>query len=1292
MDTSGCSKRYVTSFDENEKPYKNIANYGLKPMETAKVGRNGEYYGVEIEAVDNILPLFTTDNIQKAYDFFLKEKIQEIINLLKIENEYKKYGDDVIHYIIFKWCEHVHVAIPKNINDVKLTDDELEKRIKSNRSNAINGKFKIIGIGKNSNTGEPVLPEEWLGKIFDSGDKLHEEMNKLPHRKGKPPVTYCCTYGMSITSNNEFVQWEKLINKKQINKYDYLFVLKKNNDGCKSEILFAGADNIDDVLSSKKVYELVHLQKSLKFINGIFLIEQGIFVKNKKYKSNENTSYLSSLLQKCFRNERMGSLLSETITKLHLSPGYNLPDQHFARVSGDRQLCWRSYISIIEDVTGYSTQHVDLLDLFFMAYVCHIDPNINLNDNIISRIKSTMIQVQRLENAWNWRKYKDNFKDLPYSDILKKLKKTKNNVLNDGKSRIQNSVIFALITMPMMRNDFSMISKCYDLLESEDVPKLVNSSNEIQFEDDEEDKLETKMRALDMHCFPYILIQLQGSLPFIPSKNETLHDLSHFIWNNSSKFNTRIDYRYDLPNKNSIFILRSLLDIQYISIQKPQFNIKFNWIVTDWKPQKILENKTDIDEYTKRLAFLMLFGKREKINKKIKNKQYDAVIAGTIDKPCKIKRTINRNKVEFVDGTERFLAEKELISQFQTEKKTIDLKQISPPLGFKWKKLFKGNINIKIVKCKEKSESNDLVFSLDDIKMLPFDAGNLLDPIEKYKNDELPDEFKEVLDIAFYNEFGEIFETLLLLFEIAKIRYENGDFRVFEWKALAEQLPKKIILYVKAKILMSMNEITIGPVDRRGQKTQNSVNYQYEGVIWRLLIVFSALYPNTIKIVTPYKFSLNRATYGYINLINTLNELSITKNTFDYSQLKNNPIILSKLWEHQEKSIERIFDGMTQQGRRGFGDASDVGSGKTLTALGLFVKLIEYCKMRKINIPNKGCLIMVPTENLYETWTSEIKKHIKGLNICTQTSNGSLNFCDDNNSINETSVVITTMGRCRDHPIIYPWLLVVIDECLTVQNKEALQTEEAWRQSIYSYFGIVMLSATFFRSRFEKMLYMLSMLNTQLPTTSEYLDAILSESIVCNLNKNERKWIVTVRHTELTKEKKTEYNKIALKYKEIGFEKTYQYLTKFIRTNINYVDIFEDSVNQITKLRPKSRILIYANSKDEADKISELIKNVGRYPEKKTHVVLSYSEGTFGLNNLTEYDTILSRPPDPDKLPQIKGRLDRPGQKSNILHIEYILLKDTIEEAGLYKLEIARNFYKQHIIPLAEFYQIKLIN
>ena len=1269
MDLTNCAKRYITSYDENNKPWKNIANYGLKPFETAKVMRNGEYHGFEIEAIDDILPIFTTHNIQKAYEYFQNEKMQELINILRIENEYQKHGNDAIHYLFKKWCECVNISIPNDIQPVDIVDENLDNRICLDRSDAVNGRFRIVGIGKNTNTNESVVPEDWIGKEFDSGKSFHSEMDKLPNRRNKPPVTYCCTYGMSITTN-EVTQWDT-INSKTFTDLNFCIILNKTKYGMKSTISEINNNFINFINKSKDKYKVIYIPKSMKYAKFVFLVEDGIFEKNLKT-TNDNTSYLSSLLQKCFRNEYAKSLLSETINKLHYSQGYNLPDQHFARVSGPRQLCWRSYISIIEDVSGYNTNnYIDLFDLVILSYICNIDSKVGLNPQILSQFNNSMINAQTINTTWNWRNYNHIFNDMPYDKVF--------SYFSVNGNRIQNSIVMALVMMPMMRGDFMMLSKCYDMMNHIVVPNLIQISN-IQkyiFDNDLNDNeiTETKMRALDMHCQPSLLLQLQGSLPFIPKTNHTLNYLSNFIWNNSSRFNTRVKFSYIFDTNDDKDILKTLINIQYHSIVQPKIVHNTKWILNNWTPQyNNCEYMTSMNNA--RIAFLLLFGKKIKLNKKVNGKQYDVIISGTVDKPCKIKKTVIKTKIEYIDGHERDVAENEVILQLQNENVIIDMKTIKPPCGYRW--TLCGKVKLSAFKQNDK-----IYFKADHLILKPFDGSALIDSIKMYNiENEIPEELLDCINIALLNNYGDMYETILTLIEIAKLRYDNNDFRIFDWIKLTNNIDKNIWLLVRAKISMSIDSIiTIGPVDRTGHKTQNSINYQYEGIIWRMMICLSALYPDTIKMTSTYKFLLDKSTYGFFHLTNLLNKIAFENDNIVLTE-KTKIICKTQLWDHQQRSVDKISNGFIHEHKKGFGDASDVGSGKTLIALNVMMKLYD-----SYNGTNKGFLVMLPTEKLYDTWKTEIEKHTNGFDVIEQNSNGHLS-----SQIKSHSVVITTMGRCRDHPIINKWILVTIDECLTVQNKEALQTEEAWRQVTYSHFGVLMLSATFFRSRFEKMLYMIGMLNTNLPCTSDYLDTILSESIVCNLNENERKWTTEIHYERFDQHKMIEYSKILSKHQEIGFEKTYQKLTKYIKDNVNYVDIFIKTINKIILKNINARILIYACSKTEADNIAKKMNDIGRYPEKKKHTVLSYAEGTFGLNDLIIFNTILTRPPESDKLPQMKGRLDRHGQTSNELYINYILLQDTIEEAGLYKLEIANNFYKNHIVPLAEFYKMTIMN
>jgi hypothetical protein len=131
--------------------------------------------------------------------------------------------------------------------------------------------------------------------------------------------------------------------------------------------------------------------------------------------------------------------------------------------------------------------------------------------------------------------------------------------------------------------------------------------------------------------------------------------------------------------------------------------------------------------------------------------------------------------------------------------------------------------------------------------------------------------------------------------------------------------------------------------------------------------------------------------------------------------------------------------------------------------------------------------------------------------------------------------------------------------------------------------------------------------------------------------------------------------------------------------------------NTIQKLEKGKKALIYAESKVEAERIAKTIPDVGLYPDiSKQHVVVSYANGTYGLNDLVGFNVLVTRPPEPDKLPQMKGRLDRPGQLSNQLEIIYILLENTIEEAAYLRIDLCNKFYSNHIMPLSEFYSLAL--
>jgi hypothetical protein len=506
--------------------------------------------------------------------------------------------------------------------------------------------------------------------------------------------------------------------------------------------------------------------------------------------------------------------------------------------------------------------------------------------------------------------------------------------------------------------------------------------------------------------------------------------------------------------------------------------------------------------------------------------------------------------------------------------------------------------------------------------------------------------------------------------EARKSNSNYFDLKNFTINSINKMLLKSILV----KIGTSFDDIiTISQVSRNGDKVDNSIDYNYEGKYWKILNLLSYCYNEAIRVNGDMSYKLNRNSYQYYTMISDI--IYITKSNIITKNIYVNDIKLkSKLWDHQQQTVNFILSNVID-GKRGFGDASNVGAGKTLTALATSLELYKHDKS------NNNILVLLPSANLIDTWTTEIDKHFSGMNIIIQNSDGNLK---GKNIVDRLNIYITTMGRNRDHMIKNDWLFVIIDECLTVQNKEAKQTIAAWEQSICSKFGILLLSATFFRTRFDKLLYMLKMLNCMLPETKDYLDTILIDSIKVNLPINKRVWNENVFKENLDTELLLKYNNINNTIQ--SNEKKYIELKKFIRDNIDYIKIFE---KYIDKFRD-SKLLIYASSKEEAENISK-IKDVGLYPDiTKRHVVVSYAVGTYGLNNLISFNHILTRPPEPDKLPQMKGRLDRMGQKLDELNITYILIKNTIEEMEYMKLELCNKFYSNHIMPLSEFFKLKI--
>lgn len=1288
------SYQTVVDYNKNKKPINNVANKGLKEGEIAVRGA-GEYNGFSIKALENIKPLLTDYRVSKAVKLLSQGNIQGASIVLRINDKVQAEGLGFLYGVLKLWLERNGIDIPneyiKKANEIKSV--ETLEWLNLMTYSSIMGKFEIVNIGYGKG-GTPVVPESWLGRVFNNADELHKEMDTLEWRKGKPPVNYCCIYAMHIKKIKSWESISEITSELNVRVGVTIFPKIENN-----KLINLNSDTY--FFNKKKDYVdwLKTLPKNGKVLSSVLANgEPGerillccdidkIIKKIPVYEKTKNVGLLVSTLQKLIRRGRgCSKILDDTLTKLWKSPNYNLPEQQFLRVSAGRQLTWRVYITALEDVQPFENDndnanndinnktYLSMLDFACLATLANMYPDAQFTDIIFDHILYTTLLLQhndKLGSKWNMLTV-----DLEEftNDIIN------TNIPNDN-SFLKSCKLLSWY-MPGRGGDHEMIARSFNYVNTKYKLKPLEKLSMKQLLSFADEKIAHagELAGYDMAPSPNILIQLQSSFPFIPyDEKHTTKGLSGFIWNNSSSINIRLPVK-ELKNEEEVKVLGILKKIQDNSLFS-SYRLKIDDIIENSRKFKneIIEIKHKIPDQVSRLGFLLLFGQKISIN--YQKKRYEIVVAGNEEEPCKVK-IITKDKSEFLEGYERFIAEIGYVEYISNNKIIIELPD--PPKGYQWiwpdkSKLILG---AKLIKSDKQKMQNKIKFIVNDYELEPFNTSPLLKIIPMIKYIKPIDSIGEIINQALYfpgNYKFDDYEINLIMRKLSE--YLLPTFQWFE-RAKESKIPAIVWKCMIVKFLNNYNnEIQIGPVDGGGNKLRDSISYLYEGTLLRMFNMLSMLYPYILIPKTALSFYINAKANGYSDLLDKLNELAFLNMNLKNIN-KNIPAktkILTKLWNHQEKTSDKILHDIIKLNKTGFGDASDVGSGKTLTALSIISGLYNHNYTNK-DFHYSGFLILLPTTYLYKTWQDEIIKHVEGFDVITQNANGTLT-----GEIKMNTILITTLGRMREHPISQPWIFVIIDECLSVQNKNALQTEEAYRQIICSQYKVFLLSATFFRSRFDKLFYMLKMLNSGLPENKTYLDTILAEHIVSNIPKKKTEWKTNINRFALPLSLRNQYD-IILK-QELNSEKLYIKLQSFLYDNFDYVKAFSKVIRHAENAG--RRCLIYAKSKNEADLFSEEIKNVTRFPDiSGKHTVLSYTEGTYGLNQLVIFNTIVTRVPNPDIIPQVRGRVDRPLQTSETLYLEYIVIENTLDEASLFRLELANSFFNNYILPLADFYDI----
>lgn len=175
------TKNSYETYQLDDKDIPNIANLGGKVGDIAKLERHGEYYGISIELLEDIKPLLTEKFVVRILAMLKKEDYITPLALFGLSSM------DQLQYILHKWLQVATIDYDNSLttkNKYPIFDEWIE----TVTHDPILGRIKVVEIGHNENTGDSVVPSDWIGREFASGRDMHKAMDKLESRIGKPPV------------------------------------------------------------------------------------------------------------------------------------------------------------------------------------------------------------------------------------------------------------------------------------------------------------------------------------------------------------------------------------------------------------------------------------------------------------------------------------------------------------------------------------------------------------------------------------------------------------------------------------------------------------------------------------------------------------------------------------------------------------------------------------------------------------------------------------------------------------------------------------------------------------------------------------------------------------------------------------------------------------------------------------------------------------------------------------------------------------------------------------------------
>jgi hypothetical protein len=583
------------------KPVESLANFGAPKNSIAIIDRSGEYSGLKIELMENTSPVLTDNLVIRILKQLRNENFMTPLEILDIELP------DQLYYILNKWFKKATDAGPFFQN--KNIYPELDYLIRVS-SSPISVPVKVVEIGMNTKTSQPVVPQDWIGRIFANGTEMQAEMSQLESRQGHPPVTYAITYNMNI------VKEETIITEipDDCSIYYYLWM----DNGC----LKCGL--------VEQYPEGCHYVKYNTVLIGF--IPDDILVAKTDTNNSRSVGVQVSRIQKAIRRGRMASKsLIQTIAILNECPNYNMPEHNFVRVSASKQIAWRLAITIWEDCRPYlADNEPSSLALILLVLVTQRATEFKFTDTLLQNLTRLAVLAQ----------FNDSPKDKCSWDKLKK-----NNLVEHDKNNTHRDSLWLAIThIKMMKGDREMLGRYVafkDKLKPWKIPlnigdignKVLYHSNLVH--------TDVMLSSYDQHSKPNIILHYQGCA----AVGRTTQEISKYIWDVSSSYNIRSGE--GRPPLDSL-----LVDIQKWYHKNPKLVKDGRGPYTGDYLDKPVSTKNA------RLVFLMMFGTSYRVGNAV------VIIAGKSKQPIRVKKSGHWEYSASLDLVNKFPKKTHKLSNF----------------------------------------------------------------------------------------------------------------------------------------------------------------------------------------------------------------------------------------------------------------------------------------------------------------------------------------------------------------------------------------------------------------------------------------------------------------------------------------------------------------------------------------------------------------------------------------------------------------------------------------------------